>query len=511
MQDQHHLHAMSQPAEGSYAPQSPLPALHQHQNNQADLHSEPDYGQSDPQRMIHSSQRPAHEQYHPQVSGIYDQQTGQPLMSDMGEPKQDMVALPFPQPSLNAYGQPLDPQHPGHMESASSLGQQHGSCSGSEFPSNSPEGALSPGDSSRKPRGRPPGSRNRKTLLKEAGLLSDDPNNMEGMENHPLLAAPPPKKRGRPPGSKNKKTLEAIQLKAATGGLEPVVQPVDPIPEEAVTAAAAASGILEITPRPHEKVPGRRGRPPGSKNKRTLAMESLAQQGLTAGQQQAAMALLKQRAEQKRHEDEANLKAAIASGQKRRGRPPGSKNRPHDDGDIEESANKRQRGRPRGSKSQRTSQRRQPHPAMGGDMQNADQMGMAQASPQLMLGSGVLSDAVTAAMHAVQPGNMYWDDAAAQPDPNMSSQDMSADPDELHQDNGLPAQLADSFHNAGPHGEGNHVMHAHHDVPYSVSYTETMQQPLSPMVVGPSMDQHQKDPNHMAHHLNLHGENIVHG
>lgn len=71
---------------------------------------------------------------------------------------------------------------------------------------------------------------------------------MEGMENHPLLAAPPPKKRGRPPGSKNKKTLEAIQLKAATGGLEPVVQPVDPIPEEAVTAAAAASGILEITP-----------------------------------------------------------------------------------------------------------------------------------------------------------------------------------------------------------------------------------------------------------------------
>ena len=54
-------------------------------------------------------------------------------------------------------------------------------------------------------------------------------------------------------------------------------------------------------------------------------------------------------------------------------------------------------------------------------------------------------------------------------------------------------------------------MHAHHDVPYSVSYTETMQQPLSPMVVGPSMDQQQKDHNQMAHHLNLHGENIVHG
>ena len=70
---------------------------------------------------------------------------------------------------------------------------------------------------------------------------------------------------------------------------------------------------------------------------------------------------------------------------------------------------------------------------------------------------------------------------------------------------------ADSFHNAGPHGNGSHVMHAHHDVPYSVSYTETMQQPLSPMVVGPNMDQQQKDHNQMAQHLNLHGENVVHG
>lgn len=82
------------------------------------------------------------------------------------------------------------------------------------------------------------------------------------------------------------------------------------------------------------------------------------------------------------------------------------------------------------------------HVQMGDDMQDADQLGLTQASPQLLLGSGVLSDAVTAAMHAVQPGNMYWDDAAAQPGPNMSSQDMSTDPDGLHQDNGLPAQLA---------------------------------------------------------------------
>lgn len=81
----------------------------------------------------------------------------------------------------------------------------------------------------------------------------------------------------------------------------------------------------------------------------------------------------------------------------------------------------------------------------------------------------------------------------------------------LYADSVLLGVAADSFHNAGPHGEGNHVLHAHHDVPYSVSYTETMQQPLSPMVVGPSMDQHQKEQNQMAHHLNLHGENIVHG
>ena len=78
--------------------------------------------------------------------------------------------------------------------------------------------------------------------------MADDPNSMAGLENHPLLAPVPAKKRGRPPGSKNKKTLEAIQMKAEGTGLEPVVLPVDPVPEEAVVVAAAASGILEATP-----------------------------------------------------------------------------------------------------------------------------------------------------------------------------------------------------------------------------------------------------------------------
>lgn len=65
---------------------------------------------------------------------------------------------------------------------------------------------------------------------------------------------------------------------------------------------------------------------------------------------------------------------------------------------------------------------------------------------------------------------------------------------------------------AGPNGEEAHVMHTHHDGPYSVSYTETMQQPLSPMVVGPDMQQQQHKEHHqMASHLNLHGESIVNG
>ena len=70
---------------------------------------------------------------------------------------------------------------------------------------------------------------------------------LEGMQDHPLLAPPPAKKRGRPPGSKNKKTIEAMQIKAE-GIAEPVSQAPAQVPEEAVSVAAAASGILEVTP-----------------------------------------------------------------------------------------------------------------------------------------------------------------------------------------------------------------------------------------------------------------------
>lgn len=41
-------------------------------------------------------------------------------------------------------------------------------------------------------------------------------------------------------------------------------------------------------------------------------------------------------------------------------------------------------------------------------------MGIAETSPHLLLGSGPLSDAVSAAMHAVPSGNVYWGDAVAQ-------------------------------------------------------------------------------------------------
>lgn len=107
------------------------------------------------------------------------------------------------------------------------------------------------------------------------------------------------------------------------------------------------------------------------------------------------------------------------------------------------------------------------------------QMGMAQASPQLLLGPGVLSDAVTAAMHAVQPGNMYWGDASAQPSPAISSQDMSADPDELHQDNGLPAQLA-----------GRHFLCVSCASRFLESMLACLQQPLPSVVLSCKLLQH---------------------
>ena len=86
------------------------------------------------------------------------------------------------------------------------------------------EGASSPKASgSAKKRGRPPGSKNKKTLEREA-LAS-------------VIGEAPKRGKGRPPGAKNKKTLEREALSAAQGV---------------------------------EQVKRKRGRPPGSKNKKTM-------------------------------------------------------------------------------------------------------------------------------------------------------------------------------------------------------------------------------------------------
>ena len=79
-----------------------------------------------------------------------------------------------------------------------------------------------------------------------------------------------------------------------------------------------------------------------------------------------------------------------------------------------------------------------------GGMQHQQQvqMGMSDANPQMLLGSGGLSDAVSAAMHAVPSGNVYWGDAAVQAGPGMSAQDMAADAEGLQHQGALQPHLA---------------------------------------------------------------------
>ena len=83
-----------------------------------------------------------------------------------------------------------------------------------------------------------------------------------------------------------------------------------------------------------EKEPGRlrQRQTPGDKKKRTLSQKSAAQQGLTAGGQQDAVAALKQYTERERLEDERDLQACIADGLHGRGQPPGSRKRAHQGG-----------------------------------------------------------------------------------------------------------------------------------------------------------------------------------
>lgn len=76
-----------------------------------------------------------------------------------------------------------------------------------------------------------------------------------------------------------------------------------------------------------EKEPGRKRLTPGDKKKRTLSLESAAEQGLTAGRQQDATAALKQYTERERLEDERDLQASTAAGLHGRDEAPASSKR----------------------------------------------------------------------------------------------------------------------------------------------------------------------------------------
>ena len=70
------------------------------------------------------------------------------------------------------------------------------------------------------------------------------------------------------------------------------------------------------------------------------------------------------------------------------------------------------------------------------DLQQAQQirLGMGEGGPQLF--PGALSAAVTAAMHAVPSGSIYWGDAAVQ-----TGQDMPGDGEGLQHEGALQPQL----------------------------------------------------------------------
>ena len=110
----------------------------------------------------------------------------------------------------------------------------------------------------KRPRGRPKGSKNKKTLEREA-LQADVPL----QEKRP---------RGRPKGSKNKKTLEreALQANAPLQEKRPRGRPKGSKNKKTLEREAQMAKFFQQEKRS-------RGRPKGSKNKKTLEREALAQ------------------------------------------------------------------------------------------------------------------------------------------------------------------------------------------------------------------------------------------
>ena len=109
----------------------------------------------------------------------------------------------------------------------------------------------------KRPRGRPKGSKNKKTLEREA-LQAD----ASLQEKRP---------RGRPKGSKNKKTLEreALQADAPLQEKRPRGRPKGSKNKKTLEREALMANFLQQGKRS-------RGRPKGSKNKKTLEREALA-------------------------------------------------------------------------------------------------------------------------------------------------------------------------------------------------------------------------------------------
>ena len=167
---------------------------------------------------------------------------------------------------------------------------------------------AAPAVKTRKP-GRPPGSKNKKTLAREA-TMSGDPS-----------AQTQRRGRGRPPGSKNKSTLA----------------------REAAMANA-----------PSEQVQRRgRGRPPGSRNKSTLAREAamaeaLSEQDIKSGSEVNISSY--------KNAFVSSVSTDLSTFKRGRGRPKGSKNKKTIEREMAAAAQAlpRGRGRPPGSKNKKT-------------------------------------------------------------------------------------------------------------------------------------------------------------
>lgn len=133
-----------------------------------------------------------------------------------------------------------------------------------------------------------------------------------------------PTKRGRKPGSKNKKTLEREAKEAALEAERAA---------RAAEAAARAEEQTETAPTQDADVQGEEkpkrgpGRPPGSKNKKTLALEAAIAAGLVEQPPKRKPGRPKGSKNKKTLEREAR-EARIAEGRRGPGRPKGSKNKP---------------------------------------------------------------------------------------------------------------------------------------------------------------------------------------